>query len=52
MAETRTLKLAGRALYQRARCNSAASLGRYTEKIEATPVGAGNPPHRREWCDD
>jgi fructose-bisphosphate aldolase class I len=44
---------AGReALYQRARCNSAASLGRYTDEIEATPVGAGSPPHRREWHDD
>ena len=44
---------AGRqALYQRARCNSAASLGRYTDEIEATPVRAGSPPHRREWRDD
>ena len=44
---------AGRqALYQRARCNSAASLGRYTDEMEATPVRAGSPPHRREWRDD
>lgn len=44
---------AGRqALYQRARCNSAASLGRYTDEMEAPPVGAGSPPHRREWRDD
>jgi len=44
---------AGRqALYQRARCNSAASLGRYTAEMEAIPVGAGSPPHRREWRDD
>src|SRR4029453_2642091 len=34
---------AGRqALYQRARCNSAASLGRYTDEIEATPVAVGS----------
>jgi fructose-bisphosphate aldolase, class I len=44
---------AGRqALYQRARCNSAASLGRYTDQMEAIPAGAGSPPHRREWHDD
>jgi fructose-bisphosphate aldolase class I len=44
---------AGRqALYQRARCNSAASLGRYTEEMEATTISAGSPPHRGEWRDD
>jgi fructose-bisphosphate aldolase class I len=44
---------AGRqALYQRARCNSAASLGRYTDEMEVIPLGAGHPPHRRDWRDD
>jgi fructose-bisphosphate aldolase, class I len=44
---------AGRqALYQRARCNSAASLSKYTHEIEITPVGGPSPPHRREWHDD
>ncbi len=44
---------AGRqALYRRARCNSAASLGKYTDEIETAPVSAANPPHRREWRDD
>jgi fructose-bisphosphate aldolase class I len=44
---------AGRqALYQRARCNSAASLGRYTNQMEALPAGASSPPHRGEWRDD
>jgi fructose-bisphosphate aldolase, class I len=44
---------AGRqALNQRARCNSAASLGRYTDEMEGTPLGVVNPPHRREWHDD
>ena len=44
---------AGRqALYQRARCNSAASLGRYTNQMETLPAGASSPPHRREWRDD
>ena len=40
------------ALYQRARCNSAASLGKYADAIEVTPVGIAAPPHRREWRDD
>jgi fructose-bisphosphate aldolase, class I len=43
---------AGRqALCQRAHCNSAASLGDYTNQIEAIPAGP-SPPHRREWHDD
>ena len=41
-----------RALYQRARCNSAASRGRYTEEMEDAPVGVPSPSHRREWHDD
>ena len=44
---------AGRqSLYQRARCNSAASLGKYTDHMEANPAGVGSLPHRREWRDD
>ena len=44
---------AGRqALYQRARCNSAASLGRYTEEMEETQVSVPGPPHRGGWHDD
>jgi fructose-bisphosphate aldolase, class I len=44
---------AGRqALYQRARCNSAASLGKYTTEMETVPAGAPSPPHRRQWHDD
>lgn len=39
-------------LFQRARCNSAASLGKYTDEMEATPASAHSPPHRREWRDD
>jgi len=41
-----------RALYQRACCNSAASLGRYTEEMEARPIGVLSPSHRRGWHDD
>jgi fructose-bisphosphate aldolase class I len=39
------------ALYRRARSNAAASLGKYTDEMEAEP-GADDPPHRREWQDD
>jgi fructose-bisphosphate aldolase class I len=39
-------------LFQRAHCNSAASLGKYTDEMEATPASAHSPPHRREWRDD
>jgi fructose-bisphosphate aldolase class I len=45
--------VAGRqALYLRARCNSAASLGKYTDEMEDPSVSVANPPHRREWHDD
>ena len=46
------LEAARQALYQRARCNSAASLGRYTDQMEDTPLSVASPPHRREWHDD
>jgi fructose-bisphosphate aldolase class I len=46
------LELGREALYQRARCNGAASLGKYTDDIEAAPAGAGAANHRREWQDD
>jgi fructose-bisphosphate aldolase class I len=44
---------AGReALYRRARCNGAASVGRYTEEMELASTSADEPPHRRDWSDD
>jgi hypothetical protein len=44
---------AGRqALYHRARCNGAASLGNYTDEMEADGVGFGSSPHRQGWRDD
>jgi len=43
---------AGRqALHQRPRCNSAASLGLYTDGVEA-PHSVGSSPRRRAWHDD
>jgi fructose-bisphosphate aldolase, class I len=46
------LKAGLEALYHRARCNGAASLGTYNDEMEARPAGAGSPAHRREWHDD
>lgn len=40
------------ALFRRARCNGAASVGTYTKDMELEPAGADDPPHRREWRDD
>jgi len=46
------LKAAQQALYHRARCNGAASMGTYTDEMEGEPGGAGSSAHRREWDDD
>ena len=40
------------ALYHRARCNSAASLGKYSDEMEAGLASPDSPAHRREWDDD
>ena len=40
------------ALYRRARCNGAASLGRYTDEMETASQSADDPPHRHDWRDD
>jgi fructose-bisphosphate aldolase class I len=41
-----------RALYHRASCNGAASVGKYTDAMEADLPSADDPPHRRDWRDD
>jgi fructose-bisphosphate aldolase, class I len=41
-----------RALYRRASFNGAASVGNYTDEMEATSPSADDPPHRRDWQDD
>ena len=46
------LKAGQQAIHQRARCNSAASLGRYTDEMETTRLTTGSPPHRSGWRDD
>jgi fructose-bisphosphate aldolase class I len=40
------------ALYRRASCNGAASVGKYTDDMELEPISADDPPHRRDWRDD
>jgi fructose-bisphosphate aldolase, class I len=40
------------ALYRRASLNGAASVGKYTDDMEAASSGAEDPPHRRDWRDD
>jgi fructose-bisphosphate aldolase, class I len=41
-----------KALYHRANCNGAASLGMYTDEMEMASVGPDSPADRREWEDD
>jgi fructose-bisphosphate aldolase class I len=41
-----------RALYQRARSNGAACVGKYKDEMEAASQGADNPPDRQELRDD
>jgi len=41
-----------RALYHRASLNSAASLGKYTDEMEASLQSFDDPPYRRDWRDD
>jgi fructose-bisphosphate aldolase, class I len=40
------------ALYHRARCNGAASLGMYSDEMEAGSAESDSPARRREWDDD
>ena len=47
-----SLEAGRQAVYHRARCNGAASLGNYTDEMEADGVGFSSSPHRHEWRDD
>jgi fructose-bisphosphate aldolase, class I len=40
------------ALYRRASCNGAASVGKYTDEMELETASADEPLHRRDWRDD
>lgn len=46
------LKMGQQAFHHRARCNGAASLGTYTDEMEAASVGSGSPPHRGQSGDN
>jgi fructose-bisphosphate aldolase, class I len=46
------LSAAQHAFYHRARCNGAATLGEYTEEMEAVPAELGSPSHGRDWHHD
>ncbi|PWT87359.1 MAG: fructose-bisphosphate aldolase class I [Proteobacteria bacterium] len=46
------VKAGQQALYQRASCNGAASLGNYTDEMETESAGVESPSHRRDWHDD
>ena len=50
--KSENLKAGQQAMYHRAKCNGAASLGNYTEKMETDPSLHTAPPHRAEWHDD
>jgi fructose-bisphosphate aldolase class I len=41
-----------KAFLHRARCNGAASVGKYTDEMEAASPTTDDPPHRRDWHDD
>jgi fructose-bisphosphate aldolase class I len=45
------IKAGQKALYHRARCNGAASLGKYSEEMEGA-LAETSPAHRSEWHDD
>jgi fructose-bisphosphate aldolase, class I len=40
------------ALRRRARCNGAASVGKYTAEMETASPAVDDPPHHRDWRDD
>ena len=46
------LQAGQQALYRRARCNGAASVGKYTDEMEEASPSVDDPPHRRDWRDD
>ncbi len=46
------LKSSQQVFYHRAKCNSEAAMGRYTDELEHEPVGAIEPAHRLDWHDD
>jgi fructose-bisphosphate aldolase, class I len=50
--QDKNLEAGQQALYQQARCNGAASRGKYSDEMEASGAVADAPAHRREWHED
>jgi fructose-bisphosphate aldolase, class I len=50
--ESKNIQAGQQALYHRAKCNGAASCGKYTEELEGDPSRKTAPEHRAEWHDD
>jgi fructose-bisphosphate aldolase class I len=46
------LAVGQRAFRHRASLNRAATLGKYTDEMEAVSGSKDDPPHRRDWHDD
>ena len=46
------LKAGQQAFYHRAKCNSAAAVGKYTSDLEGKKSGAKAAAHRSDWHDD
>lgn len=46
------LKAGQQAFSHRAKCNSAAAMGCYTDELEREPVSVSEPAHRSDWHDD
>jgi fructose-bisphosphate aldolase class I len=46
------LQAAQHAFYHRAKCNSAAAIGKYTSALEGEKSGQKATPHRSDWHDD
>jgi len=50
--DSKNIKAGQQALYHRAKCNHAASLGKYTEEMEGDFSRTTAPTHRADWHDD
>ena len=50
--QAENVKAGQQALYHRARCNGAVSVGTYSDETEAQPASAGSLTHRRDCHDD
>lgn len=52
LGKAQNLKTGQRAFYHRAKCNSAAAVGKYSSALEGKKSGPEAATHRSEWHDD